>query len=949
MKSRITAAAIAVLTLLSLGSSPTRAAGTFLQFEHPAKYVVGDDNFVNISFGFGNDAAKAAPNVLTTFIGGHCFVTPDNKLIVPDRANNRVLIFNTLPTANGPNANMVIGAPDLSTGGNGAGNKTDVDNPFDARTTPSGQFIVVDRNNNRVLIWNTFPTTDYAEADVVLGQKNFTDDNSHADRWGMANPEQCAVFGTKLAVADRENSRILIWNDISAGNVVNGQDPDVVVTGTGDKQMKFPRGVAFGLAGQLVVGGKNQNRVLIFNTTPSADNAEPDIVIGQPNFATTVDANEEANRTAAVLCGEVQGVAVSPTGSLAVADNGRGCVMIWDNFPTASGQPADRILGASSFTGKLDKPGRTETLQDERSLGGRVGGMSWGPNGSLYVLRPGDAFRNCRLSVFDPDHKPQISVYEGPLAFSRKSASVEAGSIVRLNDFLDPKMGIPPFSFTDFAVWNSQLNEWTHPSKLDTSTPGIGIVTAAVVNIHNPADMTPQSFLVQDKSPIMSPTNQFGRGEADSIALIVFPKMDLRADQPAVYPGSQTYINASGGVGTYTGPYVFSFADNRSGGTLEPPQYGGYYYQYVYKAGNTSGITDIIEVADSEGHTARTEIRVSDPPVVSPADPTVDRNGTIQFDFQGGIFPRDIPPDQGARSWMMVENVSGGSINYQTGFYQAGPNGGKDIIALHDVNGYLAKVTVTVFMPAPVISGASNAQGQQSGGQVFTITGQNFDQPVTATVGGINATVQYVNGTATEIMVLAPPSDSFGPKDIVVTTGGGSATLAGGFEYLPAPTIASIWPDKGPKAGGNQATIYGANLKGATAVYIGYTMASNISVFEDGNSVSFTVPPGYSTTAQNISVTTPGGTAGKYSAYTYISPPSISYFTPYSAPVGTTIAISGSRLSTTSGVTFNGIRADFTVISNSKVNARVPAGATTGPVVVTTTGGTATRNFTVTQ
>lgn len=72
--------------------------------------------------------------------------------------------------------------------------------------------------------------------------------------------------------------------------------------------------------------------------------------------------------------------------------------------------------------------------------------------------------------------------------------------------------------------------------------------------------------------------------------------------------------------------------------------------------------------------------------------------------------------------------------------------------------------------------------------------------------------------------------------------------------------------------------------------------------------------------------------------------------TPQSGPVGTKVLIWGANLLSASAVQFNGVAA--TVVTNSRssyVWATVPPGATTGPVTVTTPGGTATTQsvFTV--
>jgi uncharacterized repeat protein (TIGR03803 family) len=63
--------------------------------------------------------------------------------------------------------------------------------------------------------------------------------------------------------------------------------------------------------------------------------------------------------------------------------------------------------------------------------------------------------------------------------------------------------------------------------------------------------------------------------------------------------------------------------------------------------------------------------------------------------------------------------------------------------------------------------------------------------------------------------------------------------------------------------------------------------------------------------------------------------------------VGSTVEILGQGLTGTTAVTFNGLAAtSFTVVSDTYMTAVVPAGATTGAVVVTTPGGSRTSNVT---
>jgi len=62
--------------------------------------------------------------------------------------------------------------------------------------------------------------------------------------------------------------------------------------------------------------------------------------------------------------------------------------------------------------------------------------------------------------------------------------------------------------------------------------------------------------------------------------------------------------------------------------------------------------------------------------------------------------------------------------------------------------------------------------------------------------------------------------------------------------------------------------------------------------------------------------------------------------------IGSSVVILGTNLTGATSVTFNGAAAEFTVVSSSEIIATVPAGATTGPVVVTTPNGTLRSNKT---
>jgi hypothetical protein len=58
--------------------------------------------------------------------------------------------------------------------------------------------------------------------------------------------------------------------------------------------------------------------------------------------------------------------------------------------------------------------------------------------------------------------------------------------------------------------------------------------------------------------------------------------------------------------------------------------------------------------------------------------------------------------------------------------------------------------------------------------------------------------------------------------------------------------------------------------------------------------------------------------------------------TPTFSQVGKSVSILGNNLGSTTGVSFNGTAATFTVVSSSEIKTTVPAGATTGKIEVKT-------------
>lgn len=100
----------------------------------------------------------------------------------------------------------------------------------------------------------------------------------------------------------------------------------------------------------------------------------------------------------------------------------------------------------------------------------------------------------------------------------------------------------------------------------------------------------------------------------------------------------------------------------------------------------------------------------------------------------------------------------------------------------------------------------------------------------------------------------------------------------------------------------------------------------------------------YNGTLSNYGFTVNTASCGTTMNITLITPdvsPVISGFTPDSGPVGTYVTITGENFTGATAVSFNNVPAtNFGVNSDNQITAAVPAGATDGPIRVTTSAGT---------
>jgi uncharacterized repeat protein (TIGR03803 family) len=145
---------------------------------------------------------------------------------------------------------------------------------------------------------------------------------------------------------------------------------------------------------------------------------------------------------------------------------------------------------------------------------------------------------------------------------------------------------------------------------------------------------------------------------------------------------------------------------------------------------------------------------------------------------------------------------------------------------------------------------------------------------------------------------------------------------------------------------GAAVTILGNNLTGASKV----SFNGKTAVYKVVSATEITTKVPSSATTGPLTVTSKSGTLKSSGAF--LVTPQLKSFAPSHGPVGTQVQIAGVSLTQTTAVSFDRVAAtEFTVDSDKKVTATVPAGATTGTISIATAGGSATsaKSFKVTD
>lgn len=400
-----------------LGPSNPNAAATA---------VWGQPNFATRGTG---QAASA------TSMGGPLGVAVDNSgnLYVAIPSDNRVLVFPTA-TPIGAAATSVYGQSSFTSTTANAGvaplsSGSSLSSPAEVKIDPSGNVLVADSGNNRVL---QFPSGSKT-ATRVWGQTDFTSNGSNRIKPGSLNsPFKMAIDYSAspfaLYISDVANNRVLIWKDSvhfrngDPADLVIGQ-PNLLTNGANvgspsqspsATSLSAPAGLAVNPGdGTLYVADFHNNRVLRY-PRPVAQSGQitPDAVIGQVDFTSSTSAAVNASSLK-----NPEGLAIGPNGDLFVADSGNNRVL---EFPAGAGNGASalRVYGQPNMFSSV-KPSQVSAQTLSSPQGIVVDGAS-----NLYVADSGSnralAFPNTSVA---PAAGAVATFVIGQTSFSASSAT----------------------------------------------------------------------------------------------------------------------------------------------------------------------------------------------------------------------------------------------------------------------------------------------------------------------------------------------------------------------------------------------------------------------------------------------------------------------------------------------------------------------------------------------
>lgn len=274
----------------------------------------------------------------------------NRKLWIVDSYNNRILRYSNIPSSNGPTAEFVLGQADFISSSTGTTSST-FNEPRYIEFSPDGKMFITDFLNNRVLIYNQIPSTSQTAADVVIGQSNMTSNSSGCSSNQLNSPQQVKYVNGKLVISDSGNYRVLIYNSVPTSN---GASADLVL-GQADMNScansgaisASNLGITFGIASDtntLFVTDSGNSRIMYWTSFPTTTNQSSNISIGTPDLYSS-DFNSNS------MIHDLGGNSFISTNSsqILVTDWNQNRLLIYNQYPSKNLPIPDLVIGSPNL------------------------------------------------------------------------------------------------------------------------------------------------------------------------------------------------------------------------------------------------------------------------------------------------------------------------------------------------------------------------------------------------------------------------------------------------------------------------------------------------------------------------------------------------------------------------------------------------------------------------
>lgn len=245
------------------------ANANILGFFPVASQVIGQSLFNTNASGITSSALESPTGA---------FVASNGDLWVADGGNNRVLRFpGYVAQGNGPTADLVLGQALFTTDALGSG-ADEMAFPTDLLIDSAGTLWVVDQGNNRILKFpNAAGLGNGAPATVVLGQAGFGTNLATTTATGFFGPNSIAMTpGGRLYVSDINNHRVVWFDNVAslpsgspASGVLGQNDFTSNESATTRNRIRNPDQIALDSAGRLYVTQGFPARAVVFAPSPT--------------------------------------------------------------------------------------------------------------------------------------------------------------------------------------------------------------------------------------------------------------------------------------------------------------------------------------------------------------------------------------------------------------------------------------------------------------------------------------------------------------------------------------------------------------------------------------------------------------------------------------------------------------------------------------------------------